>query len=71
MNTQTVERMSRAEKLRAMEALRASLCREEAPLESPDWHRIALEETAARHAAGQEPPIDWDAAKRELRHRAE
>jgi hypothetical protein len=37
---------------------------------SPAWHESALKETAARHAAGQEPPIDWTAAKRELRERA-
>jgi len=43
----------------------------EARFESPAWHSDALRETAARHYAGKEPPIDWDAAKRELRKRAE
>src|SRR5208282_5728452 len=38
---------------------------------SPTWHEEALRETAARYDAGNEPPIDWDAAKRELRKRAE
>jgi hypothetical protein len=40
-------------------------------LESPPWHEEALLETIVRHDAGKELPIDWDAAKRELRKRAE
>jgi putative addiction module component (TIGR02574 family) len=63
--------MSAEEKLRLMEALWESLSREEARLESPPWHKEALRETAARHDAGKEQPIHWDAAKRELRKRAE
>lgn len=61
--------MSSEEKLRAMEDLWQSLSREEARLESPPWHREALRETAARHDAGEEQPIDWNTAKRELRNR--
>jgi hypothetical protein len=63
--------MSWDEKRRAMEELWASLTRQEAPLESPLWHEEALRETAARYAAGEEQPIDWDAAKRVLRNRTE
>jgi hypothetical protein len=44
---------------------------EKARFESPPWHEEALRETVARHGAGMELPIDWDAAKRELRKRAE
>jgi serine/threonine-protein kinase HipA len=44
---------------------------EEGRLESPPWHEEALRETAARHDAGKEQPVDWEAAKRELRKRAE
>jgi hypothetical protein len=62
--------MSWDERLRAMEDLWQSLSREEALLESPPWHKEALGETAARHDAGKELPIDWDAAKRVLRERA-
>jgi hypothetical protein len=54
-----------------MQELWESLGREEARLESPPWHKKALEETATRYDAGEEQPIDWDAAKRELRKRAE
>jgi hypothetical protein len=65
------QNMSLDEQLRAMEELWESLSREEARLESPTWHKDALRETAAGHDAGKEQPIDWDAAKRELRKRAE
>lgn len=44
---------------------------EESRLDSPPWHEVALQETAARYEAGQEQPLDWAAAKRELRKRAE
>jgi hypothetical protein len=62
--------MSRDEKLRVMEELWESLCRQEAQFESPPWHEEALRETATRHGAGDEPAMDWDAAKREPRSRA-
>ncbi len=51
--------------------IRMPLGQEEAQLESPPWHEEALRETVVRHDAGKEQPIDWGAAKRELRNRAE
>jgi Putative addiction module component len=63
--------MSWDEKHRVTEELWESLSREEARLEFPPWHKEALRETAARHDAGKEQPIDWGPAKRELRKRAE
>jgi hypothetical protein len=71
MGALAIENMFWDKKLRAMEELWDSLSQDEARLESPSWHKEALRETVARHDAGQEPPIDWDAAKRELRRRAE
>ncbi|MEC9364041.1 MAG: addiction module protein [Sinimarinibacterium flocculans] len=71
MMTPTIERMSWDEKLRTMEALWASLSREEDRLQSPAWHAEALALTAERHAAGHEQPVDWADAKRQLRKRAE
>jgi hypothetical protein len=71
MSALTIESMTWDEKLRAMEELWKSLSREEARLESPPWHEEALRETAARHDAGEEQSVDWEAAKRELRKRAE
>jgi hypothetical protein len=65
------QNMSLDEQLRAMEELWESVSREEARLESPPWHKEALRETVAHYDSGEETPIDWDAAKRELRKRAE
>jgi Putative addiction module component len=71
MSALAIEKMSWDEKLRAMEELWESLSREETRLESPHWHKEALRETVARYDAGKEQAIDRDAAKRELRKRAE
>lgn len=38
-----------------------------ATLESPAWHGDALRETQRGHEAGLEQPVDWAAAKQELR----
>ncbi len=54
-----------------MEELWVSLSQQESRLESPAWHKNVLRETEARFQVGDESPIDWDAAKRELRKRAE
>jgi Putative addiction module component len=53
-----------------LEDLLLSLSREETRPESPLWHKDALRKTVARYDAGIEQPIEWDAAKRELRKRA-
>jgi Putative addiction module component len=71
MNALTIKQMSWDEKLRAMEELWASLTHEESRLESPTWHQDELHETTARYEAAQEQSVDWAAAKRELRKRAE
>ena len=70
-STLQIEKMSRAEKLRAMESLWESLSQTDAAVESPSWHRDALKATEARIAAGQERIADWETAKRELRKRFE
>ena len=57
-----LERMTRAEKLQAMEALWIDLSRDEASVESPSWHHAVLKETEARVAAGQEQLADWTTA---------
>ena len=71
MGALAIDEMSWDEKLRTMEELWASLSREETRLRSPPWHETELKETAARYEAGQEQPIDWADAKRQLRKRAE
>ncbi len=71
MNTLVIKQMSWDEKLRAMEELWESISAEELRLDSPPWHETALQETAARYEDGEEQPLDWAAAKRALRKRAE
>jgi hypothetical protein len=71
MSALAVKQMTWAEKLRTMEELWESLSQDESRLESPPWHQDALRETTVRYDAGQEQPIDWAAAKCELRKRAE
>jgi len=67
--TINIKHLSREEKLRVMEALWEDLAREPEQVESPDWHREALEETDGRLKAGQERTVDWPEAKAELRKR--
>lgn len=71
MPTLTIKQMSWAEKLQAMEELWESLSGDEHRLDSPSWHAEALEETRENYAAGREQPMDWEAAKQELRKRRE
>lgn len=71
MSALAIDQMSWDEKLRALEELWASLTREDSRLKSPAWHGKALQETAARHEAGQEQPVDWGEGKRKPRKRAE
>ena len=71
ITTIQVEKLSRAEKLQAMEALWDALSRADDEVESPAWHRDVLKETEARVAAGHERIADWETAKRELRKRFE
>jgi len=63
-----IENMSREEKLRAMEALWQEISKEDPAPESPAWHGEVLEQTRSRVAAGTERTLEWDDAKRRLRH---
>jgi hypothetical protein len=67
--TLPLDRMSREEKLRAMEALWVDLCRDESQIESPAWHGDVLQERKARVESGQEQFMDWEAAKDQLRQK--
>ena len=66
-----IKSLSRAEKLRIMEALWEDLSQDEARIESPDWHEEALLETDHRLSSGQEKTVDWAEAQKELRKRFE
>jgi hypothetical protein len=67
MSSFAIQQMSWEDKLRTMEELWESLSADPAKLESPAWHGEVLCETEQRYEAGQEQPVDWSAAKQELR----
>jgi hypothetical protein len=67
--TLALDRLSRPEKLRMMEAIWVDLTQDELLTESPAWHKEALAGTARRVKSGTEPILDWEQAKRDLRKR--
>ena len=70
-NTLQVEKMSRTEKLQAMEAIWTALSTSDAEVASPTWHADVLRETEERLSRGEECIEDWDVAKQKLRKRFE
>jgi len=53
MNTSDITKMSRTERLAAIEALWDSLLDEESEIDSPQWHRDVLEERKRKIENGQ------------------
>jgi hypothetical protein len=66
-----IARMSREEKLRILEAIWTDLSKDDASVESPEWHAKALRDTERRVASGEEASVSWEDAKRMLRSPAE
>ena len=66
-NTIEIKHLTREEKLRMVDALWADLLSEEELLESPAWHKTALQETEKRLEEGKERILDWHTAKKEMR----
>jgi hypothetical protein len=64
-----LKKMSRNEKLMAMEALWADLSQDESSVDSPAWHEQALRQTERMVKAGKAKFVDWDDAKAILRRR--
>ena len=50
-----------------MDTLKTDLSSDEKILESPEWHKKALQETEQRFAEKKEKILDWHTAKKELR----
>ncbi|HTB62072.1 MAG TPA: addiction module protein [Opitutales bacterium] len=69
MTASTLARMSKAEKLQAMEALWVDLSSDEASFESPAWHATALAEAETLVKSGKARFIDWESAKKQLAKR--
>jgi hypothetical protein len=66
----SIRRMSREDKLRAMEALWADLSRDEAETDSPGWHGAVLRETEQLVREGKAKFSDWQTARRRIRRKA-
>lgn len=62
--------LPRPEKLRLMEALWSDLSLADEDFDSPSWHGVALRDTEARVASGEEQQVNWDEAKRRLLERS-
>ncbi len=65
-----LKKMSRVEKLQAMEAIWVDLSQDEGRFESPAWHREALGEAQRAVAAGKARFSDWAEAKERVRRKA-
>ena len=64
-----IGKLTRAEKLRAMEELWEDLTRPEDEYKSPEWHGDVLREREEAVQAGTDEFVSWEDAKRVLRER--
>ena len=64
---QPLNYLSRAEKLRMMDALWDDLTHDLEPFQSPAWHEDVLKETQQRVANDEVEVLDWEKAKELLR----
>jgi hypothetical protein len=63
--------MTTPDKLRLMEALWQDLSADDSQVISPDWHGEVLAERDRLIASGEEKPLDWEIAKKQLREELE
>jgi hypothetical protein len=68
--TLPMKRMSREDKLRAMEELWADLSQDERQIDSPGWHAVALRETEQLVREGKAQFSDWPSARQRIRRKA-
>ena len=65
-----MDRLTRTEKLRAMEELWEDLTRSGDEYPSPEWHADVLRDREEALKAGRDEFVPWEDAKRMLRERA-
>ncbi len=65
-----LKKMSRDEKLRAMEALWVDLSKDDDRFESPAWHAPVLREAERAIKNGRAKFSDWEEAKKRIRRKA-
>jgi hypothetical protein len=61
-----IEEMTTEEKIQTMEMLWDDLCRKQAGIQTPDWHKDILDERERRLQEGKDNFIDWKQAKKEI-----
>jgi hypothetical protein len=59
--------MTTPQKLEAMEALWASLCKNASNVESPEWHAAILADRKRRLESAEAVVSDWESARRRIR----
>ena len=67
--TLALDKMTKEEKLRIMEALWIDLTKSQEEFSSPGWHEDVLIAREERIKSGIEEYKDWEIAKKELRDR--
>jgi hypothetical protein len=65
-----IDKMTLEEKLRAMEALWADLCRREEDVPVPQWHKDLLDERERLVESGKARFLDWQTARQRVSERA-
>ncbi len=66
-----LEKMSRKEKIQAMESLWDDLCRHAEKVQSPAWHGAVLEQREENLRVGEAEFSDWGTAKKHIRKECE
>jgi len=62
-----LNKMTTAEKIRAMESLWDDLCKHADAVASPSWHKDILSQREKSVAKGKEKFKDWDREKKRIR----
>jgi hypothetical protein len=65
-----LKKMTRDDKLRAMEAIWADLSQDESKVVSPAWHEEALQEAERLVKQGKAKFSNWEDAKKRIRRKA-
>jgi putative addiction module component (TIGR02574 family) len=66
-----LDKMTRKEKIQAMESLWDDLCRHAEKVRAPKWHAAVLEQREESLRVGEADFSDWEAAKKRIRKECE
>lgn len=65
---QTVKKMTKEEKILAMEEIWDNLCHTAGGFESPGWHEDVLRDREKNLEIGEDRFLDWPTAKRNIKN---